>query len=129
MDTGLGTESCPIRIQVAPYQRINLTLIDLAMTLGSNHWYYGGQRHPDNCHVYAALRETGSALNRTSCGGRIREAVVYTTRGNVLDLWISSTAATKQRFLLRYEGEGVGLTFDLFWIAEVFVEYLTQFRY
>ncbi|KAK2150342.1 hypothetical protein LSH36_410g02008 [Paralvinella palmiformis] len=106
MDTGLGTESCPIRIQVAPYQRINLTLIDLAMTLGSNHWYYGGQRHPDNCHVYAALRETGSALNRTICGGRIREAVVYTTRGNVLDLWISSTAATKQRFLLRYEAFG-----------------------
>ena len=63
----------------------------------------------DVCHAYAILRENDPLRSNTICSGKSREAQVYSSLSNVLEVRIigGSTEQTKgtRYFILKYKGK------------------------
>nr|UCK81576.1 Gal-binding and CUB domains containing receptor 5 [Arenicola marina] len=103
-ETRLGTAACPWVIKVLPHQRINLTMLDFSLPPGSDPWFY--QEANPTCQEYAAIREWKDTFNKTLCGGRRRESLVYQSQGNYLEISVVHPEALNGRFLLQYEAFG-----------------------
>ena len=90
-ETGCGSAHAPWLIQVLPGQRINVTLLDFAVsgTKVQDAWISGsagGLSSVRNCRVYAVLREPGSSGSITVCGGERRVKTVYISQMHRLEI-------------------------------------------
>lgn len=70
----------------------------------------GSNSGSDFCHVYGLVREQhgGSSKEFTLCARDEREKIVYTSRGNQVEVQLVTDTFDRDRganFLLRYEGE------------------------
>ena len=100
-ETGHGSSSCPWLITVRPGQRINVTLLDFAVTGNL------GRTGSHVCVRYGNLRETTKgSIDVTICGGEKRERLVYMSEGNSLMVEVMNTNLLQERpyFILKYEG-------------------------
>ena len=106
-ETGCGSVDKPWQLKVGSGQRINITLFDFSFaTSGRNS--AGDQTHV--CTVYAIVKETVSGgQTRTVCGGKYREANVYLSLTNSLEIRVIGKRQKDDddnvSFMLRYEGE------------------------
>ena len=112
---------CPWRVEVLPYQRIHLTLVDFSVPRGADPWFSRAQlqavsAQATHCRPYAVVVEgtrNGSVgANVSICGTARRETSVYTSTGNVIDIHVTSSLPDKY-FLLKYEGASSELFIQL----------------
>ena len=97
-----GWPDCPLLVEVEAHQRISLSLIDFSLPPGSNSWYHRASS-AGSCNRIAVISERNSTReNTTVCGGRKREAEVYTSTANNIEIRINRNS--KHFFLLKYEG-------------------------
>ena len=121
----IGGPSCPIRIKVPAYQKINVTLIDFTVPLSNDGWYsLPGSYRPMqiSCERGAGyiVDRSGSSSssstpanrNITLCAGaaasggaghlRARQSNVFISQGNVIDVTIVDSSVA---FMIVYSGE------------------------
>jgi len=124
-DTNQGSSTCPWIITVQHGQRINLTLVDFAVTGGTagSGGRGGGGGGSHVCTMYAVVREmyddVGSDI--TVCGGEERkERAVYFSEKNSLVVQVKKSNLLSSEipfFLLKYDG----MTYsDLFNMLQIF---------
>ncbi len=104
--TGCGSVSHPWLIDVSSGQQVKVDLIDFAATVD-----LGYTQDHSSCNVYGYISEASSGANISICGGLAREREVYTSSSNLVQIQITDlqTRGNGGKFLLKYEGKGIGL--------------------
>ena len=108
-ENNCGSSSCPWILQALPGQKLNITLIDFAMSSGSGRDPNTGTGHlsiPEICYKYAVIRERGKKKDTTICGGQEREKFVYQSDSNSVHIEVAGgrRGGNFGYFLLQYEG-------------------------
>lgn len=95
-ELALGSADCPWLIKAAPGQRVNVSLVDFAVTPGIG----------ETCHAYAIIRERDPTRTNTICSGEQRERHIYMSLSDTVEIRVLPIqGSTKRRyFLLKYEG-------------------------
>ena len=99
-----GSGSCPWVISVPKGQRINITLLDFAVT---------GPQHIDShlCNMYAIIREqSATTTDITVCGGEPRHKHIYLSDSHKVEVEVMTNGLVPDNedlpyFLLKYEGD------------------------
>ena len=109
-ENAAGSHTCPWVIEVQPYQRINITLVDFSnRAIAGLRNFDEGFRHSIRCdNEYAVIVDNAAGRNSTICGGRQRETSVYVSQSNTVEVHIGGSRNGRvplpSYFLLRYEG-------------------------
>ena len=100
--TSPSMSNCPWVIQVAPGQRINITLLDFGV-YGLKKGSPGGQSV--YCNRYAQIRDLSQ--NTPICAGRVREKNVYVSKSNRVEITLlrPDRSQVQPQFLLKYQGK------------------------
>ena len=100
-ETNCGSPQSPWVIEGAPGQRINLSVVNFGWTVSSSNQSTGGA-----CQLFGHIIERSLNINRSLCGGSIRESNAYTSMSNAVEISILSSKArrTSSHFMLKYEG-------------------------
>ena len=123
-ETGLGTTACPWHVQVPPYQRINVTVVDYTVPAsrewnsGYASWEYGSRYTPtgsgSQCDVEKVLgvisetfvvsNVTNTTVNTTFCTAGRRDSLVYSSEGSAIVIALSNHRKSKGHFLIKIQG-------------------------
>ena len=96
-EMSVGEAACPWLIKALPGQKVNVSLVDFAVTPGV------GQ----TCHAYAIIRERSQAISKTVCSGEERERHVYLSDSETMEIRVLAIQGSprKRYFLLKYDGK------------------------
>ena len=102
-ENNCGSTFCPWILQANPGQKLNITLIDFAMSSQRAQNNFG---MPTVCYTYAVIKERGKAKDTSICGGRDRETSVYLSETNSVHIEVAGgkRGGNFRYFLLQYEG-------------------------
>jgi len=96
---GCGSSRSPWIVSVNPGQTIQIDLIDFAVNQ-QDHGYVSCAS------VYGFIIERSLGINYTICGGQVREKMLYTSKTNVVEIYLlSSEKRNGKTFLLKYSGK------------------------
>ncbi len=98
--TGCGTHRAPWRVEAEPGQRINITMLDFGWKSDGFQSTLGTPK----CSVYGYILEGSLSINRTICGGTLRERHVYLSSSSNVDIAIATPKQDASNFLLNIEG-------------------------
>ena len=117
-ENSCGATTCPWILQALPGQKLNITLIDFAISskrdLSKSNSHFG---IPEICYKYALIKERSKQKDTTVCGGQERKKWVYLSDSNSVHIEVAGgrRGGNFGYFLLRYEGLSfIQLRFDKF---------------
>ena len=106
-ENNCGSASCPWILQALPGQKLNITLLDFAMSSrrdsNNDNSHFG---IPEICYKYAVIKERNKKKNTTVCGGQERERSMYLSDTNSVHIEVAAgrRGGNFGYFLLHYEG-------------------------
>lgn len=105
----VGTNSCPWLIQVQPYHRLNVTLIEFSTDFPSSSGYLSAAVAPlanqHSCDLLATLSDKNRTNQRPLCAQNRRYSSVLITQSNQLEIRFNPKAAYSRFFAIKYEGK------------------------
>ena len=102
----VGSQACPWRISVQPYQTINITVVDFSVPPLDGLWYslQPTKIEGDTCtSVIGYVTEAGGS-NVSLCAGMRREVVAYQSRGSAVQVAFTRRPSATP-VLIKYTGE------------------------
>ena len=98
-NAGCGSLTSPWLIQGTAGQRINITLLDFGYSTSQNN------AQTTACIPYGYLSERHLSVNKTICGGRKREEVIYTSATSSLEVMLKSPGPESPHFLIKFQSK------------------------
>lgn len=106
-ETTCGRMGCPWVLRAQPGQRLNITLLDFALSTRHRNLQTGASHLglPEVCYTYATLREKGKDKPSLICGSRERVSTAYLSDTNEVRIEVAEgkRGGNFGYFLLMYE--------------------------
>lgn len=99
-EKGLGSPECPWRIQASPGQRIKLHLYDFNLEP-----HMTTPTAVEDCRRYGYIKEHNGELSSTICGTNRRDAHIYTSQSESVDILFLDNAQSPLFFVIKYDGK------------------------
>ena len=106
-ESGCGKHNCPWVLRAQPGQRLNITLLDFALSTRHRNTGSAHLGLPEVCYTYATLREKGTEKPSMVCGSRDRVSQVYVSSTNEVTVEVAEgkRGGNFGYFLLMYESK------------------------